>query len=139
MNIIQRPELTLQPNPKNKTAWVQVSCELHFSEQDVAIMRKAPQRMYFSLYCTLMGRDKGNLVGFQTDDTLYAFESQVIPGGKPKPVQHVDFKATVSEDMLNEDIVGTDEIYARLEIRGWIDFKGLHEAATTDVCQFAFA
>ena len=63
----------------------------------------------------------------------------ILPSGDPVPVEEVTFAATLSQNLLNEDVVGADEIYALLELRGWINFKGAFATAQTNVFRFAFA
>lgn len=139
MASIMNARLDMAPNRTTQTVDVAVTCEVHFTEKEVAQMGRKPGLMHFSLYCWLYGHDAAHpkLKGLQ--DELYAFPSRVLPSDGPAPVEKVAFEATLSQSLLNEDVVGKDEIYGRLVLRGWIGFKGLQESAETDVVSYAFA
>lgn len=136
---ISNARLAITPNWKDQTARVRVTCEVHFTEEEVAYMSRKPGRMYFSLYCWLYGHDASLPKLSRLHDELYAFSSRILPSGEPVEMEEVTFETTLSQNLLNEDVVGSDEIFAQVELHGWIRFKGLFEVARTNVISYAFA
>lgn len=139
MASITNARLAITPSWMTQTARVRVTCEVHFTEDEVAKMSRKPVRMYFSLNCSLYGHDAAHPKVKGWHDELYTFASRILPSGAPAPAEEVTFEATLSQNLLNEDVVGTDEIYGQLELRGWIGFKGCFESAQTNVISYAFA
>lgn len=135
MGTVSNARLFIRQDRPTRTAAVRVTCNVQFSPDEVSIMRRQPKRMYFSMYCRLYGRD----VLATLDDELYSFESKILPQGPPAPREEVAFEATLAYDKLNEDFVGADEIFARLVLRGWVDFKGSVQEVETEPVKMAFA
>jgi hypothetical protein len=139
MATITNPQLTIAPDRRNQVADVRVTCEVQFAAEEVANMSKKPGRMYFSLYCSLYGHDAHHPRLKSLDDELYSFTARILPASEPVPVEKVTLSTTLSQDLLDEDLVGADEIYAQLELRGWIGFKGVLVTAHTNILNLAFA
>lgn len=139
MASIANARLAITPDWMTQTANVRVTCDVRYTQEEVAQMQRKPGLMYFSIYCWLYGHDASHpkLKGLQ--DELYSFTSYALPRGEPAEVEEVVFEATLSQNLLNEDVVGSDEIYAEINLRGWIGFKGLYDEATTNVISYAFA
>jgi hypothetical protein len=136
---ITNPQLSMDPQWRDQTVHVRVTCTVQFTPDEVAHMSKKPGRMYFSLYCSLYGHDADHPRLKRLDDELYTFASRILPSAEPSLLEDVTFSATLSQNLLDEDVVGADEIYARLELRGWIGFKGLFESAQTNLLSYVFA
>lgn len=137
MASITNARLDLIPNRMTQTVRVAVTCEVRFTEEEVAEMSPKAGRMYFSLYCWLYGHDATHPQLKALQDVLYSFPSRTLPSGIPATTERVAFEETLSQNLLNEDIVGSDEIYGRLELRGWTAFKGLKESAQTNIVSYA--
>lgn len=136
MATFEKATLVLVPDDESQTARVEVSCEVHYQDEEVASMRQNPEQTFFSLFCTLVGRDAGTVAPLDTDDWLYTFATQSLPAGPPAASETVRFETTLGYNVLNEDIIGADEIYADLILRGWLAFKEIRQRSRTNLVRF---
>jgi hypothetical protein len=138
MASISNAHLEISPDATTHTAKVVVTCEVHFTNSDLEIMTQNPDRMHFSMLCWLEGKDLGEDSFVNTDDWLYSFASKRFPSGSPSSLEKVSFEATLGFDLLNEDVIGDDEIQAKLLLQGWTAFKGQFSEATTNLVKYDF-
>jgi hypothetical protein len=118
--------MEVRPDPKTQTARVLVKCDLHFENRELEIMKRQPELVYFQLFCRLLGKDLGRLgdkvLNLNTDDWIYTYATQFFPDETPSPVESVCFDTRLGSRLLNEDLIGSDEVYAQLILRGRYSF-----------------
>jgi hypothetical protein len=138
MASISSAKLEMTPDDTTHTANVLVTCEVHFTDPELEVMNQNPNRMHFSMLCWLEGQDVGQVAFVDTDDWVYSFASKKLPDGPPSRVEKVSFEATLGFDLLNEDVIGEDEIQAKLLLQGWTAFKGHFSTAITNTVKYEF-
>jgi hypothetical protein len=112
MNSISNAVLTIAHDHVKKLAKVKVTCRVNFGAVEYGLMKAAPGQ-WFKLSCRLRGAD--GLI-FLADDNLYTITPPFFfPDASATQNETRTFEVTVGEGVLNED-VGTDEVYARLEL-----------------------
>ena len=118
--------MEVHPDPQTQTARVLVKCDLHFEDRELEIMKRQPELIYFQLFCRLLGKDLGRLRDkvpyINTDDWIYTYATQFFPDETPSPVESVCFDTRLGFRLLNEDLIGSDEVYAQLILRGRYSF-----------------
>jgi hypothetical protein len=114
--------LEVHPDSQTQTARVLVKCDLHFEDRELQIMERNPGLVYFQLFCRLLGKDLGRpsdkVPYLDTDDWIYTYATQFFPDETLSPVESVCFDARLGSQLLNEDLIGGDEVYAQLVLRG---------------------
>lgn len=100
MATIDNAFLALGPASNNQVA-VTVVCQLTIPSSDLVHS--------YRLDCTIFGND------FLKDDFLFNFESQLFRGGDAGASRR--FEKTVSRSVLDEDLVGRDEVIGKLTLR----------------------
>jgi hypothetical protein len=138
MASINDPKLEITPDDASRQAQVRVTCELHFTDQEIEVMRQTPNGLFYQLFCWLMGEDLGEEALINADDWLYSFETKSFPDGPIDPVQAISFETTLGYNVLNEDIIGQDEIYAKFLLQGWRDFRRHISRAKTNTVNYEF-
>jgi hypothetical protein len=140
MPAITNAHLDIIPDDYARTTQVRVTCEIAFDDDELAVMARRPGPVHFTLFCWLVGKDDapGRLGFLSRQDWLHHFQSQPLPQGEPLALESVNFEATVGHALLNEDVVGKDEIMAQLLLRGWRDFKAVEVAENSNTVQYEF-
>lgn len=138
MAAIQDPKLEIIPDDASRKAQVRVTCELQFTDQEIEAMNEHPNGLFYQLYCWLMGEDLGEQSLINPDDFLYSFGTRRFPDGPPNPTQTIAFETTLDYDVLNEDVIGQDEIYAKFMLQGWRDFRRQLSRAKTNSVNYEF-
>jgi hypothetical protein len=136
MAYFTNPTLSVAADDKTQTAQVTVSCDVHYSDEELGLLRDHPDRGYFSLFCILWGQDAGAIAPLDTDDWLFTFATRPLPAGPPQQVESVRLEETLGYNLLNEDVIGADEIYAELTLRGWLDFSDTAQRGRTATVRF---
>jgi hypothetical protein len=137
---ITNAHLTIAPDDYARTTAVRVTCAIAFTPEELATMTQRPGPVHFTLFCWLVGKDDapGRLAFLSRRDWLYHYQSQPLPQGAPMALEPVTFKATLGHDLLNEDVIGKDEIMAQLLLRGWRDFAGVEVAESSNTVKYDF-
>ena len=140
MAAITNARMSIAPDDYARTTSVRVTCEIAYGREELAIIREQAGPVHFTLFCWLVGKDRApaGLGFFNRQDWLYWFQSQPLPQGGPEAVEPVAFEAVVGHALLNEDVVGKDEIAARLLLRGWRSFRGTEVTVETNTVQYEF-
>jgi len=103
--------LAIQHDQVKKLANVTVKCDVKFTELELCQMRTC-RGLWFKLQCQLWGKDGGFL---NPDDLLFVIPTvYYFPDGNPTQIENRAFTITLGEGVLNEDVFGQDEIYAKL-------------------------
>jgi hypothetical protein len=136
MATILNPKLEIFPNLEQRIARVTVSLELHFTDQELKIMRSSPNHIFFQLTCHLYGKDLDRLPYLNEDDWIYTYPTEYFPDRTPEKVENVRLESVLGLNLLNEDVIGTDELYAQLILRGRMRFKDTVAITQTDVVRF---
>ena len=118
--------MEVHPDSQTQTGRVLVKCDLHFEDRELQFMECNPGLVYFQLFCRLLGKDLGRLRDkvpyLNTDDWIYTYAPQFFPDETPAPVESLCFEARLGSQLLNEDLIGGDEVYAQLILRGRYSF-----------------
>jgi hypothetical protein len=132
--------LSIIPDDYARTTQVRVACHIAYTEEELAVMGQRPGPVHFTLFCWLVGKDEApaRLSFLSRQDWLYHFQSQPLPQGEPQALEPVIFEATVGHALLNEDVVGKDEIMAQLLLRGWRAFQGVEVAGSSNTVRYEF-
>lgn len=137
MASISNPQLMIIPDDDTRTAVVKVSCKVHFTDQEMQVITQNAERKYFKLFCLLKGKDFGKVAFWDSDDWIYSYPTIVFPDDTPTTEEIAVFEATLGYSLLNEDVVGADEIYAKLMLTGFRPFSD-STSAMTDVVKYEF-
>lgn len=101
MATINNAFIALVPRPNNQVE-VTVICEISIPTSE--------QQSAFRLECSVFGNDN-----FLRDDFLFNYSPQNFFGFNAEPSHR--FEKTVSHNLLNEDLVGRDEVVGKLTLR----------------------
>jgi hypothetical protein len=133
MAYLENVRLAIYPDLATQTAKVTARCEVCFSEGEIAIMRRRPEYIYFQIDCRLLGKDFNRIDFLDSDDWIYTYPTKFFPAENINQVEPVCLEATLSLGLLNEDVIGTDEIYARLMLKGRYCFQDQFVSEETGV------
>ena len=137
MASIVNPQLMIIPDDDTQTANVKVSCKVQFTEEEMQVIAENPERKYFKLFCLLKGKDFGKVAFWDSDDWIYSYPTIVFPDDTPTQEEVAVFDATLGYSLLNEDVIGIDEIYAKIMLTGFRPFSD-SVSARTDVVAYEF-
>lgn len=113
MASIRNAKLKLTPDTATKTVKAVVTCDVHFTPQDLCQMRNCAQIPFFKLRGELWGED-GTL--FNPDDHLFTYTNvYYFPDATSAAMESRTFEVTVGTSLLDEDL-GRDEIYGKLRL-----------------------
>src|SRR5262245_13848917 len=102
MATLQSAQLTITINQTLKTAKVLIKGDILFTPNDVGS---------FDLECSVFGDDP------IADDFLFRYQSRGLGAQGFTIVEPFEFSSTESLSILNEDIIGKDEIYAEIVLK----------------------
>lgn len=137
MASIENPQLMITPDEDTKTASVKVSCRVNFTDEEMQIIQEHPERKYFKLFCLLKGHDFGKMAFWDSDDWIYSYPTIVFPDDTPEKQEIAVFETTLGYGLLNEDVVGVDEIYAKIMLTGFRPFSD-STSVRTDIVRYEF-
>ncbi len=107
MPTLSDPRLSITVASGTPNATVTASCDVRFSDIEKLLIQLLQGKLHYRLTCRIRGADSG-LLG--PDNALFTLGNvDNIVGDR----QNVTFTRTVNRDMLDEDSVGEDEVYAR--------------------------
>lgn len=101
MATITEAQLSINATQSNQIVTVRITGQMLMNINDVGS---------FSLQCAVFGDD------LVFDDFLFQYQPEGVSGGGPAFLPF-EFLSTEQRSILNEDVIGKDEIYANLTLR----------------------
>ena len=116
MATISNRALKITHDHRKNTANPVVTCTVRFSTLELCQMKNCPEARLFKLKCQLWGADISVGEWWRgSDDYLYTYNDvNYFPDPTPSASEPRTFDVTVGEGLLDEDWLGTDEIYGLL-------------------------
>jgi hypothetical protein len=107
---LANPVLTLTPDRATKTVRAVATCRINFNPFELSEMQ---QGLKFRFRAKLFGAD----AAAGGDDDLFTFTPpKTYPDATPNDVEDVTFEETLALEVLDEDAIGTDSVFAAFEL-----------------------
>ncbi len=121
MAAITEAQLSITPTVSNQIVTVRITGQMLFNISDVGS---------FNLQCAVFGDD------LVFDDFLFQYQPRGIGAGGSTFVPF-EFLSTEQRSILNEDVIGKDEIYANLTLRKNNEIGPIVSTRKTNVVQIS--
>jgi hypothetical protein len=109
---LANPVLTLTQDRAAKTVLAVATCRILFNPIELTAMQQGT--LQFMFRAKLIAAD---LPPFGPADDLFTFTPpKIYPDATPNGVEEARFEATLGEEVLDEDYISRDEVFARFEL-----------------------
>lgn len=120
---LYEPRLTMERDKAKGVVHVRVKCDIDQSPLALAMMATFPDERLVKLRCKLYGADPWP----DQDNVLYTFTTLIyLPNGDLQRTITVEWSDTVGEGVLDEDVVGKDEIFPRVILHNYLSGSTFH-------------
>jgi len=118
MVYLTTPKLVISHNHTQQTATVKVTAKLYFSFMEQGLIKLVPNGKLFHVKGEIYGDDPGNDKRLSYLQPFFLTNSDLSLTG-----HEIEFTSVVPDSTLDEDLDGTDEIYAKITVKNTLSFE----------------